>query len=149
MNEKRHENWADYLKGVTPLALVKKPGKRGKRAEKPPFAPAQAARMARLDLHGHSLEEAHRVFSRFIEEKAQNGVAEVLVITGKGRDGTSPLRRALPLWAEAPRLARHIRSLAQAPLAKGGAGAWILALKSAAPRRDLTKPRPSRQKKGA
>ena len=62
---------------------------------------------ARLDLHGMTLEQAHGRLSAFIETSAVQGRRLVLVITGKGRPGSSAspipsrtgvLRRQVPHW---------------------------------------------------
>src|SRR5262245_13053339 len=57
---------------------------------------------ARLDLHGHTQDTAHRELIEFILRQAGLGSRCVLVITGKGRLGTGILRARLFDWIADP-----------------------------------------------
>jgi len=87
---------------------------------------------ARLDLHGMTQDEAHRALNAFIDRAEQAGWRCVLVITGKGRPGSSAagvLRAAVPRWLnEAPNRARLL-AIAAAQPKDGGAGAMYLLLR--------------------
>ncbi len=87
---------------------------------------------ARLDLHGMTQDEAHRALDAFLARAEQAGWRCVLVITGKGRPGTSAagvLRTAVPRWLnEAPNRARLLAFTAAQPK-DGGAGALYVLLR--------------------
>ena len=87
---------------------------------------------ARLDLHGMTQDEAHRALDAFLARAEHAGWRCVLVITGKGRPGTSAggvLRAAVPRWLnEAPHRARLL-AIAAAQPKDGGAGALYLLLR--------------------
>jgi DNA-nicking Smr family endonuclease len=87
---------------------------------------------ARLDLHGMTQDEAHRALNAFLDRAEHAGWRCVLVITGKGRPGTSAagvLRAAVPRWLnEAPNRARLL-AIAAAQPKHGGAGAMYLLLR--------------------
>jgi DNA-nicking Smr family endonuclease len=87
---------------------------------------------ARLDLHGMTQDEAHRALDAFLARAEQAGWRCVLVITGKGRPGTSAagvLRAAVPRWLnEAPNRARLL-AIAAAQPKHGGAGALYVLLR--------------------
>ncbi len=90
---------------------------------------------ARLDLHGHTLEQAHPRLAGFIENSARRGLRLVLVITGKGRsrrgDGlfqSQPgvLRRQVPHWLQAM---PAVLQVAEASRKHGGEGALYVYLR--------------------
>jgi DNA-nicking Smr family endonuclease len=87
---------------------------------------------ARLDLHGMTQDEAHRALNAFLDRAERAEWRCVLVITGKGRPGTSAggvLRAAVPRWLnEAPNRARLL-AIAAAQPKDGGAGAMYLLLR--------------------
>ena len=77
-------------------------------------------------------DEAFTAIQDFLAESLQAGRRCVLVITGKGRPGTSAagvLRAAVPRWLnEAPNRARLL-AIAAAQPKDGGAGAMYLLLR--------------------
>ena len=95
---------------------------------------------ARLDLHGHTREAAHRALSDFITANAATGKRCVLVITGKGTprahddDGFMPertlgiLRKEVPRWLSGE-LKSHIVAWTPAVAKDGGGGALYVLLK--------------------
>lgn len=87
---------------------------------------------ARLDLHGMTQDEAHRALDAFLDRAELAEWRCVLVITGKGRAGSSAggvLRAAVPRWLnEAPNRARLL-AIAAAQPKDGGAGALYLLLR--------------------
>jgi DNA-nicking Smr family endonuclease len=85
---------------------------------------------ARLDLHGHTQDTAHREVIDFILRQAALGARCVLVITGKGRLGTGVLRSRLFDWIGDPDLRPFIAGYATAHPRHGGAGAVYLFLRS-------------------
>ncbi len=86
---------------------------------------------ARLDLHGHTQDTAHREVVDFILRQAGLGSRCVLVITGKGRLGTGVLRARLFDWIADPDLRPFIAGYATAHPRHGGSGAVYLFLRSA------------------
>lgn len=94
---------------------------------------------ARIDLHGMTQDDAHRMLGDFIARSARAGLRCVLVITGKGLrrlDDDRPgggeigiLRNAAPRWLnEAPNRAR-ILAFAAAQPRHGGSGALYVLLR--------------------
>jgi len=86
---------------------------------------------AKLDLHGHTQNTAHRELIEFIVEQATSGARCVLVVTGKGRLGTGILRARLYDWIADPDLRPLIAGYAKAHPRHGGEGAVYLFLRSA------------------
>jgi DNA-nicking Smr family endonuclease len=86
---------------------------------------------ARIDLHGHTQDTAHREVVDFILRQAGLGARCVLVITGKGRLGTGVLRSRLFDWIADPDLRPFIAGYATAHPRHGGSGAIYLFLRSA------------------
>jgi DNA-nicking Smr family endonuclease len=86
---------------------------------------------ARIDLHGHTQDTAHREVIDFILRQASLGARCVLVITGKGRLGTGVLRARLFDWIADPDLRPFIAGYASAHPRHGGSGAVYLFLRSA------------------
>ena len=84
---------------------------------------------ARLDLHGHTQDSAHRELIEFLLRQAGNGARCVLVITGKGRLGTGILRTRLFDWIAHPDLRPFIAGYAPAHPRHGGAGATYIFLR--------------------
>ena len=86
---------------------------------------------ARLDLHGHGRESAHRALNAFIQTSAAAGRRCVLVVTGKGsRDGgIGVIRAAVPQWLNLAPLRDHILSYNAARPQDGGEGAIYVLLR--------------------
>jgi DNA-nicking Smr family endonuclease len=86
---------------------------------------------ARLDLHGHTQEAAHRALAAFVVRAAGEGKRCLLVITGKGNAPGSEgvLRRSAPLWLNEAPLRAHILAFAEAQARHGGGGALYILLK--------------------
>lgn len=92
----------------------------------------------RIDLHGMTLDHAHPVLVRFILSAQASGKRLVLVITGKGRQGTDDgpipaprgiLRNQLPHWLSSPPLAQAVMQLSGAHISHGGGGAFYVYLR--------------------
>lgn len=92
---------------------------------------------AEIDLHGHSLEEAHRVLSAFILGHSAAGRRCVRVITGKGRyrEGGGVLKTEVPRWLNEPGLNDRILAFTHARRDDGGEGALYVLLRRKRPRR--------------
>jgi DNA-nicking Smr family endonuclease len=87
---------------------------------------------ARLDLHGHSREEAAAALDRFIAQSLAAGRRCLLVIHGRGLnsgDSGPVLRDAVQHTLSAGRAARAILAFALAPAKHGGDGATLVLLR--------------------
>jgi DNA-nicking Smr family endonuclease len=84
---------------------------------------------ARLDLHGMTQTEAHRVLFGFVAGSRTAGRRCVLVITGHGRISGGVLKSAVPRWLHEPEMRRHVLAIAPARPQHGGAGALYVLLR--------------------
>lgn len=93
---------------------------------------------AKLDLHGHTLAQAHPELTDFILRCHARGFRLVLVVTGKGKDrdegGPIPIRRGVlrhqvPVWLSQPPLGALVLQVTQAHLRHGGGGAYYVYLR--------------------
>ncbi|HBH25832.1 MAG TPA: hypothetical protein DDX54_00285 [Rhodospirillaceae bacterium] len=82
-----------------------------------PRACAAEPPLARLDLHGMTLDQAHAALTRLL---AHTSAKRALIITGRSGD----LAREVPLWLETPDLAGRVRTVESA-----GLGAILLRLR--------------------
>lgn len=91
---------------------------------------------ARIDLHGYTLEAAHKELAAFIHEAAAREKRMLLVITGKGgrsKDdfgaARATLRESVPRWLNEPSMRRRILAISEAKPPHGGGGALYVLLK--------------------
>jgi DNA-nicking Smr family endonuclease len=89
-----------------------------------------------LDLHGLNQAEAHHALRSFLVAAQARGDRLVIVVTGKGRAGSSSwidepgvLRRLAPHWLQAPDLRGVVLGFEEAGRAHGGAGALYVRLR--------------------
>lgn len=87
---------------------------------------------ARLDLHGKTEQAAYGSFSSFIEANAAKGRRLLLIVTGRGKDGESVLRKNLPRWCDVPPFSAHILAVRLAAPHHGGDGAYYVLLRKRA-----------------
>jgi DNA-nicking Smr family endonuclease len=123
---------------LQPLTGLRSPGLDKASAER--LKRGQYPIEARIDLHGMTQDDAHRMLGDFIARSARAGLRCVLVITGKGLrrlDDEQPgagreigiLRNAAPRWLnEAPNRARILAFTAAQPR-HGGSGALYVLLR--------------------
>jgi len=119
-----------------PTLSVFSPAPKGPRHQEP-FDPALYEKIAagkvslegKMDLHGMTEARAHEVLVSMIEAAWHQGRRRLLVITGKGREGGSPIRAALPKWLSAPNLSPYIISFDYAGQRHGGDGAFYVLLR--------------------
>jgi DNA-nicking Smr family endonuclease len=81
---------------------------------------------ARIDLHGMTQTRAHEALFAFLERATHQGFTFVLVITGKGRVGSSErgvLRRQVPQWLALPEFRGMVVGFEEAHVGHGGEGA--------------------------
>lgn len=81
----------------------------------------------RLDLHGHTQDEAHGALLRFLRKKSDDGARLVLVITGK----SGVLRRQVPLWLALPEFRALVISAEPAGARHGREGALYVRIRRA------------------
>lgn len=88
---------------------------------------------ARLDLHGMTQTRAHRALSGFLQRAHHDGLAFVLVITGKGRTGgeSGVLRRQVPQWLSLPEFRAFVVGFEEAHIGHGGEGALYVRIRRA------------------
>ncbi len=90
---------------------------------------------AAIDLHGMRQQEAHHALLGFLNGAQRDGAKIVLVVTGKGESRpaegfeTGVLRRAVPLWLNAPEWRHLIIGFEEATRTHGGAGALYVRLR--------------------
>ncbi|RAU23701.1 hypothetical protein CU669_00930 [Paramagnetospirillum kuznetsovii] len=78
---------------------------------------------ASLDLHGHSQEIAHGELAAFIQRAWAAGKRCVLVVTGKGVQGSGILKNQVPRWLNQSPLRERILGFSYARPHHGGDGA--------------------------
>lgn len=86
---------------------------------------------ATLDLHGHTLAQAHAALHRFIARVQARGARAVIVVTGKGAKDAPTLRAEVPRWLSEPGLRGAILGFSEAQPRHGGAGALYVLLRRA------------------
>jgi DNA-nicking Smr family endonuclease len=83
----------------------------------------------RIDLHGHTLDQAQAALTDFILRSRGQGKRCLLVITGKGTGGTSVIRAALPGWLGGGAPAPAVLAFCRAQPKDGGGGAFYVLLR--------------------
>ena len=84
---------------------------------------------AKLDLHGMSQHNAFLNLQRFIKSSFSNQYRTILIITGKGKEGTGVLRNKLPQWLKSDFCSPYILAFGQAKEKDGGSGAFYIRLR--------------------
>lgn len=107
-----------------PFAAPQLDGKRTAR-----FLKGELAIEGRIDLHGMTLDLAHKALAGFVVQARSRGHRVVLVITGKGVGKGGALKRMVPMWLSAPPFTGLIAGLSPAQPRHGGDGALYLYLR--------------------
>jgi len=84
---------------------------------------------AKLDLHGKPEQTAYETFQTFVESNYARGRRLLLVITGKGIDGSSVIRANLPRWCTSPPFENYVMAVRTAAQLHGGEGAYYVLLR--------------------
>lgn len=131
LTKKDEQDWNDLVHGKSMPVLHKR--EEDLRPLKTPRKKTQKAVFeATVDLHGRTLEQAHRSLISFLAGAFQKGRKTVLVITGKGlNSGTSAtIKTETPRWLKEDPLEKYVRSFETAAIKDGGSGALYVHLKS-------------------
>jgi len=103
----------------------------GKRAQQ--FLKGQIEIDGRIDLHGLTLDLAHKALAGFLMQARCRGHRMVLVVTGKGAGpkggNAGALKRLVPMWLSGPPFETLLAGLATAQPRHGGEGALYLYLR--------------------
>lgn len=101
---------------------------------------------ARIDLHGHSVEQAYMALRTFLRNNRDRGNRNILVITGKGAspftrhtlhardvfhapERQGKLRQEFTRWMQEPEFASHVIGYQPAHPRHGGGGAFYVRLR--------------------
>jgi DNA-nicking Smr family endonuclease len=99
----------------------------GKRSQQ--FLKGQLEIDGRIDLHGLTLELAHKALAGYLMQARGRGHRMVLVITGKGAGKGGALKRLVPMWLSGPPFDTLLAGLSTAQPRHGGEGALYLYLR--------------------
>lgn len=92
---------------------------------------AEFAIDGKIDLHGHSVDEARRAVETFVKRRAELGDKVVVIVHGKGSHSPRQhgvLRGEIGAWLSQGRAARHVLAFATPPEDEGGTGALLVLL---------------------
>jgi DNA-nicking Smr family endonuclease len=138
----------------TPPATPPASGKPPAPAPLPPLAPLERRLRTKLkhgrepiegviDLHGMRQDEAHGALIGFLERSSARGARLVLIVTGKGGQGSEDaqgafhergvLRRNVPHWLRMAELRRLVLGFEEADARHGGSGALYVRLRRPGP----------------
>ncbi len=112
------------IPAADPFATPQMDGKRAKN-----FLKGALVIEGRIDLHGLTLDLAHKALAGFLMQARGRGHRMVLVITGKGAGKGGALKRLVPMWLSSPPFNAMIAGLAAAQPHHGGEGALYLYLR--------------------
>ena len=99
-------------------------------------------KIKKIDLHGFTIEKAHKAVEQFIQKCFYDSVTKIIVITGKGlrsknienpylSKDLSILKYAVPEFIESNKdLMRMIIEITDAKIEDGGSGAFYIYLKN-------------------
>jgi len=89
---------------------------------------------SKIDLHGHTVDEAHQVLTQYVKKNFNQKKLLHIVITGLGNkssDGeffTGKIRKKFPLWLETENFQKYIKSYSPCKIQHGGLGAFYIKL---------------------
>jgi len=132
ISDKDKNIWENFLKNKEKLPNKDFVEKRDIRHEK----------IKKIDLHGHTIEEANKVVEQFIQKCFDESVTKIIVITGKGlrsknvenpylSKDLSILKYSVPEFIESnTNLIKMIIEVTDAKIEDGGSGAFYIYLKN-------------------
>ena len=89
---------------------------------------------SKIDLHGHTVDEAHQSLTQYIKKNFNQKKLLHIVITGLGNkssDGeffTGKIRKKFPLWLETDYFQQYVKSYCPCKIQHGGLGAFYIKL---------------------
>ncbi len=84
---------------------------------------------AKLDLHGLTQTEAFEALAGFMRKKTKAGKRNLLIVTGRGREGQGVLRQNLQNWLAGLPESKSILAVREAAPNHGGKGAFYVLMK--------------------
>jgi len=132
ISDKNKNDWENFLKNKDKIPNKDFVNKKNIRYEK----------IKKIDLHGHTIEEANKVVEQFIQKCFDESVTKIIVITGKGlrsknfenpylSKDLSILKYSVPEFIESNiSLIRMIIEITDAKIEDGGGGAFYIYLKN-------------------
>jgi|TARA_B110001450_G_scaffold251173_1_gene270911 DNA-nicking Smr family endonuclease len=132
ISNKDKKDWEDFINNKERIPNKDTPIKKIKREE---F-------IKKIDLHGHTLQNANKSIERFIKKCFGDSVTKIIVITGKGlrsknianpyvSKDLSILKYSVPEYIESNKdLLRMIIEITDAKIEDGGSGAFYIFLKN-------------------
>ena len=130
--DKNKQDWENFLNSKEKIPNKDFVHKKNKRQEK----------IKKIDLHGHTIEEANKTIEQFIQKCFDENVTKIIVITGKGlrsknienpylSKDLSILKYSVPEFIEKNRgLTKLIIETTDAKIEDGGGGAFYILLKN-------------------
>ncbi|MDB9825737.1 Smr/MutS family protein [Candidatus Pelagibacter sp.] len=132
ISDKDKKDWEDFVSNKEKIPNKDSTTEKKIRQEK----------IKKIDLHGHTLEEANKSVKFFIKECFDNNVTKIIVITGKGlrsKNKKNPyvskdlsiLKYSVPEFIENNNLlTKMIIKITDAKIEDGGGGAFYIYLKN-------------------
>ena len=132
ISDKDRQDWENFLKNKEKIPNKDFVNKKNIRFEK----------IKKIDLHGHTIEEANRAVGQFIQKCFDESVTKIIVITGKGlrsknienpylSKDLSILKYSVPEFIESNlNLMKMIIEITDAKIEDGGGGAFYVYLKN-------------------
>ena len=132
ITDKDKQDWENFLNNKEKISNKDLTKKKNIRYEK----------IKKIDLHGHTIEEANKVIGQFIQKCFDENVTKIIVITGKGlrsknienpylSKDLSILKYSVPEFIESNKnLNQIIIETTDAKIEDGGSGAFYIYLKN-------------------
>ena len=132
ISDKDKEDWESFLKNKEKIPNKDFVNKKNIRYEK----------IKKIDLHGHTIEEANRAVEHFIQKCFNENVTKIIVITGKGlrsknienpylSKDLSILKYSVPEFIENNKnIMQMIIETTDAKIEDGGSGAFYIYVKN-------------------
>ena len=132
ISNKDRDDWNNFLKDKEKIPNKDFVNKKNIRYEK----------IKKIDLHGHTIEEANRAVEHFIQKCFNEGVTKIIVITGKGlrsknienpylSKDLSILKYSVPEFIKNNKnITQMIIEITDAKIEDGGSGAFYVYVKN-------------------
>ena len=132
ISNKDKKDWEDFINNKERIPNKDTPIQKIKREES----------IKKIDLHGHTLQNANKSIEKFIKKCFEDSVTKIIVITGKGlrsknianpyvSKDLSILKYSVPEYIESNKdLLKMIIEITDAKIEDGGSGAFYIFLKN-------------------